>query len=146
LDIGPTIALKTLCVRAFEMVKSRARIAVVDDDASVRNALGRLLRASSFEVRTFGSGVEFLGALASYTPQCIVLDVHMQGMNGLDVQKHLSHDGSTTPVIVMTGHDSQRVEAECRALGARAYLAKPIDEKVLLKAIGRIVGLAGKPH
>jgi FixJ family two-component response regulator len=119
-------------------------IALVEDDASVRDALRRLLRAASFDVRTFRSGTEFLEALHSYVPQCVVLDIHMPGISGVGVQRQLAHEGTPIPVIVITGHDNQRIEAECRALGARAYLPKPIDEKNLLDAIRQIVG-RGKP-
>ena len=126
----------------FRMPKSSNRIAVVDDDASVRKALGRLLRASLFETETFESGSDFLRSLDSFRPDCIILDLHMQGLDGLAVQKQLTESGSVVPVIVITGNDSAQSQSQCLAAGAQAYLSKPIEEKVLLATIRQILGLS----
>jgi FixJ family two-component response regulator len=122
------------------MSHSRTRIAVVDDDTSVRRALGRLLRASSFETQAFGSGADFFKSFDSFRPQCIILDLHMQSMSGLAVLNQLSESAKEVPVIVITGHDSPRAHSECLEAGARAYLAKPVEEKVLLTTIRNLLG------
>ena len=124
------------------MLKSSNRIAVVDDDASVRKALCRLLRASLFETETYGSGTDFFKSFDSFRPDCIILDLHMQGLDGLTVQRRLTESGSIIPVIVITGNDSAQSQSQCLAAGAQAYLSKPIEEKLLLATIRRILGLS----
>jgi len=131
--------------KPIPMAKSRTRIAVVDDDASVRRALSRFLRASAYDTETYGSGSEFLESFNLFRPQCIVLDLHMAGMNGLDVQRHLSRIGSRAPVIVITGHDNHRAHAESRALGADAILAKPVDGPLLISTIEQLIGAVPDP-
>lgn len=117
------------------MGKLRIRIAVLDDDASVRNALHRLLRASDFDVRAYGTGEEFLAAIRNFHPHCAIIDLHMPGMSGRDVQRHIAATETAIAVIVITGHDSPKSRAECLSEGASAYLAKPVDEMLLLTAI-----------
>ena len=119
------------------MDRSRLRIAVIDDDESVRKALKRLLRAANLDADTFASGREFLGSLASCVPDCVVLDLHMPGMNGLDVQRQLLGNGQRVPIVVITGHDEPQARAQCLAAGAAAYLRKPLDDEALLGAIHR---------
>jgi FixJ family two-component response regulator len=111
------------------------RIAIVDDDKSVRKALFRLLDGASFEVRAFCSGRDLLESLGSFRPDCLVLDLQMPEMTGLDLQRHLSRAGPAIPVIVITGHDSPSARSESLALGASDYLAKPIDGDVLIASI-----------
>lgn len=125
------------------MAPIRTRIAVVDDDASVRRALGRLLRAAEFDTESYGSGSEFLQSFNEFQPQCIVLDLHMEGMDGLDVQHHLTKIGQDVPVIVITGHDNPQAQADCLALGVRAYLPKPVDGSSLIATIERLVSNSG---
>ena len=124
------------------MDTSRLRVAVVDDDESVRKALRRLLRAANLDAETFASGQEFLDSLATGHPDCIVLDVHMPGMNGLDLQRRLRGNGLRLPVVVITGHDEPQTRAQCLWAGAAAYLRKPLDDEALLSAIHEAVGVA----
>lgn len=121
--------------RLNDMGKHRIRISVLDDDASVRNALSRLLRASDFDVRAYGTGEEFLAAIHGFRPQCAIIDLHMPGMNGRDVQRHIAEAEPDIAVIVITGHDSPKSRTECLNDGASAYLTKPVDEMLLLTAI-----------
>ena len=121
------------------MAKIRTRIAVVDDDASVRSALCRLLRASDFEAKAFETGAEFLTSYRSFRPHCAIIDLHMPGMSGLEAQQHLSLDGSPVSIIIITGHDAPHIRSECLAAGASAYLTKPVDEKILMSSIREIV-------
>jgi FixJ family two-component response regulator len=122
------------------MEKPRLRVAVIDDDASVRKALKRLLRAANLDADVFASGREFLDSLPSGRPDCLVLDLHMPGMNGLDVQRHLTQEGLRVPVVVITGHDEPQIRAQCLSAGAAAYLRKPLDDEALLDAIHRAAG------
>lgn len=122
------------------MAKPRTRISIIDDDASVRNALSRLLRASDFDVRAYGTGEEFIAACGSFRPHCAVIDLHMPGMSGRDLQRHIAKNDNDIPVIVITGHDSPQSRTECLADGAGAYLTKPVDEKLLLSAIATAMG------
>jgi FixJ family two-component response regulator len=117
------------------MARSRHRVAVVDDDASVRKALQRLLRASDLDADAFGSGQEFLDSLPAAVPDCLVLDLQMPGMNGLALQRELAQAGTRLPTVIITGHDEPGMEARCLAAGAGAYLRKPLDERTLLAAI-----------
>ena len=124
------------------MNRSRLRIAVVDDDESVRKALKRLLRAANLDADTFASGREFLDSLPAQVPDCIVLDLHMPGMNGLDIQRQLARGALRVPIVVITGHDEPQTRAQCLSAGAAAYLRKPLDDEALLDAIHRAAGAA----
>ncbi len=124
------------------MDKSRLRVAVIDDDESVRKALKRLLRAADLDADTFASGRDFLESLSAQLPDCIVLDLHMPSMNGLDVQQELARSGRQLPIVVVTGHDEPQARAQCLSAGASAYLRKPLDDEALLDAIHEAAGAA----
>lgn len=124
----------------------RHRIAVVDDDHSVRKALQRLLRSVNLEADAYGSGREFLAALGGAKPDCLVLDLQMPEMNGLELQQHLAETGVRLPVIVITGHDEPGMRAQCMAAGASTYLRKPLDDKVLLAAIDDAIAAEDPSH
>jgi FixJ family two-component response regulator len=123
---------------------SRLRVAIIDDDESVRRALRRLLRAANLDADAFASGRDFIDSLAAQVPDCVVLDVHMPGMNGLDVQLQLVRSGFRIPVVVITGHDEPQARAQCLAAGAAAYLRKPLDDVALLDAIHHAADAAGQ--
>jgi two-component system response regulator FixJ len=110
-------------------------IAVVDDEESIRRALDRLLRSAGFAVETFASGAEFLRSVLDHRPACVVLDLHMPELSGLDVQLFLTRDRVQVPVIMVTGHETPEARARLMARGAAACLRKPVDDKVLLAAI-----------
>jgi FixJ family two-component response regulator len=120
-------------------------VAVVDDDASVRKAIRRLLVASKLRVETFASGEEFLKSLASHSPDCLVLDLHMPGLSGLDVQRRIAHTGVNLPIVVITAHDEGEARTKCLSAGAAAYLQKPIDDQVLLDAVAAAVRRTSEP-
>jgi len=115
-------------------------LAVVDDDADVRVALTRLVSSAGFAVETFASGAEFLRSIEDHAPDCLVLDLHMPDMSGFDVQAALMRGRATVPVIVITGHDTPESRARAVQLGAKCYLCKPVNDDVLLEAIGRAIG------
>lgn len=113
---------------------------VVDDDESVRNALRRVLVASGFQVKVFAEGVDFLDAVAAQRPDCLVIDLHMPGLTGLDVLRQLMHIEPRVPAIVITAHDESDTHDQCILAGAQAFLCKPLDAKVLLDAIQEVSG------
>jgi FixJ family two-component response regulator len=111
-------------------------ISVVDDDHSVRESLARLIRSVGFGVQVFGSAEEFLGAPAGRQADCLILDIRMPGMNGLELQRELSVTDRDLPVIFITAHGSdQEVRARALSAGAVDYLLKPLREEEVLKAI-----------
>jgi len=115
-------------------------LAVVDDDADVRMALKRLVSSAGFRVETFASGVEFLRSADDHEPGCVVLDLHMPGMSGFDVQAALAATHASVPVVVITGHDTPQSRQRALQLGAKAYLCKPVDDDTLLPAIVAALG------
>lgn len=125
-------------------MSTRHRIAVIDDDHSVRKALQRLLRSVNLDADAYGSGREFLDALGAARPDCLVLDLQMPEMNGLELQQHLAETGIHLPVVVITGHDEPGMRAQCMAAGASTYLRKPLDDQVLLEAIKRAIAAASR--
>jgi FixJ family two-component response regulator len=117
------------------MSASNTRIAVVDDDASVRKALRRLLETSSYEVKTFETACELIAALPCGLPECMIVDLQMPNMTGLELQHHLARSGIKIPTIVITAHDEPGTRERCIAAGASAYLLKPLSKAVLIAAI-----------
>jgi FixJ family two-component response regulator len=111
------------------------RIAIVDDDASVRKALALLLSASSFVVETYGSAAEFLLSLKKGAPRCLIVDLQMPDMTGLELQHRLVSIGVFIPTIAITAHNEFDARQRCETAGARAFLVKPIQEEVLIAAI-----------
>lgn len=110
-------------------------IAIVDDDASVRKALMRLLETSSYEVQTFETACKFINALPHSIPECMIIDLQMPDMTGLELQHHLARTGIKIPTIVITAHDEPGARERCIAAGAAAYLLKPLRKAMLIDAI-----------
>src|SRR5262245_21635933 len=119
------------------MKKDRPLIAVVDDEVSIRKALRRLIQTWDMRVETFESGQAFLDSLAAEHPDCVILDVHMPGLTGIEVQHEIVRRGLTFPVIAITGYDKADIRSQCLAAGAIAYLNKPLDEAPLFEAVTR---------
>ncbi len=128
-----------------KLPQDKLLISVVDDDESVRKALGRLLSSLDYQAETFDSGQAFLDSLADRWPDFVVLDLHMPGLSGLDVLQQLTRTPAPVPVIVITAHDEPETQAQCLAAGALAYLRKPLDEQVLLAAIRTTEGHNARP-
>jgi len=118
------------------MSASHPVIAIVDDEESVRKALERLLRSADMEARVFASGADFLAAVAGFSPDCVVLDLHMPGVSGFEVMAGLER---RFPVVVITGHDSSEAEARALGGGAAAYLCKPVNDRALIEAISTAI-------
>ena len=125
------------------MGKDARLLAVVDDDDDVRVALRRLVSSAGFMVETYASGAEFLHALHDHRPHCVVLDLHMPGMSGFEVQGALARAHADVPVVIITGHDTPEARERALKLGATAYLCKPVDDEALL---GAITEAASVPH
>lgn len=102
-------------------------VAIVDDDASIRRALGRLLRALNFQSREYGSGDDFLANLDHDRPACILLDLHMPQHDGLQVLLRMKSTGEGLPVVIITGFDQPGMREKCLQAGAAGYLLKPLD-------------------
>jgi FixJ family two-component response regulator len=119
---------------------------VVDDEESVRRALGRLIRSFGFEAELFASGDALLASLPVREPQCVVLDLHMPGIDGFETQLRLAKAGRGIPVVVVTGHDTPEAHARALAGGAKAYLRKPVDQRTLFDAIREAVGAPSSPR
>jgi FixJ family two-component response regulator len=107
-------------------------VVLIEDDANERRALGRLLRAGGFLSALYASAEEYLASPPTELPACLLLDVQLEGMSGLDLQEQLSAQGSTIPVIVLTGSDDQRVRQRAHGAGCIAFLRKPFEGRLLL--------------
>jgi FixJ family two-component response regulator len=119
-------------------VTKRPLVAVIDDEPEVAKSLRRLLRAVGFDVVIFLSGPEFLQSAQDRSPDCLILDLHMPGMTGLDVQRHLTATGMNVPVIVITGRDEPGLAVRILAAGARFFLLKPVNESELIGALSKL--------
>jgi FixJ family two-component response regulator len=117
------------------LLKTNAVISVVDDDESVRNSLKRLLRSMGFEVKTFPSAREFLHQGPLHDHGCVIADVRMPEMNGLDLQERLSDSGVSLPVIFITAYEDPGIRTRAMQAGALAFLQKPFSDPSLMDAI-----------
>lgn len=117
------------------MLSSAYSIAIIDDEEPIRRALLRLLQSLGIHASAYASGKEFLSQWHVDPPDCIVLDLQMPGINGLELLTYLRRIGATFPAIMITAHDGVVMRECCLAAGADAYLHKPLDEQVLLDAI-----------
>jgi two-component system response regulator FixJ len=112
-----------------------AVVHLIDDDVAVRRAQAFLLTTSGFAVRTYASGSAFLHELATLQPGCIVTDVRMPGISGLELQRALLARNNAMPVIVMTGHGDVSLAVEAMRAGAVDFIEKPFADEVLISAI-----------
>ena len=115
-------------------------IAVVDDDPAVLKGLSRLLRSRAFRVQTFESGRDFLAALPHGLPECLIVDLHMPGMSGSDLQQHLAGNGILIPTIMITAHGEAALRGRHEDAGLVAFLLKPLQENSLFAAINKAIG------
>ena len=110
-------------------------IAILDDEPEMRKALRRLLTSRGFRVEEYACGEDLLAALPVHSLDCLLLDLHMPGINGFEVMETLNARRIPVPVIVITAHDEPGTAERVRSLGASAYLKKPVDRDALLSAI-----------
>ena len=119
--------------------QAEAVIAIVDDDFSAREGLSSLIRSTGFEVETFASAQEFLARHGAEAPSCLVLDLQLPGLSGLDLQKRMAAAGLEIPIVFLTGHGNIPASVQAIKAGAVEFLTKPFDEQALLRAIQEAV-------
>jgi FixJ family two-component response regulator len=110
-------------------------IAIVDDDESVQSALQDLMEADGLLARCFGSAEEFLESGLRHRAACLIVDIRMPGMSGLELQARLKADRFNTPIIFITAHGDTRVRMQAMREGAAEFLVKPFDDQVLLNRV-----------
>jgi FixJ family two-component response regulator len=121
--------------RMPSMTQTAPIVFVVDDDVSVRESLELLIRYEGWHAETFASASEFLAAPRPSVPSCLVLDVSMPGLNGLELQKRLANDRTGMPIIFITGYGDIPMTVKAMKAGAIEFLTKPFTDEVLLGAI-----------
>jgi FixJ family two-component response regulator len=110
-------------------------VAIVDDDELMRGALQGLLKEAGLPARAFASGEDFLQSGAQHLSSCLIADIRMPGMSGLDLQARLNAEQIRIPIILMTAHANERVRMQALRSGAVGFLAKPFDDEVLLEIV-----------
>ena len=123
-----------------ESRQSKAVVAIVDDDLSVREGLGSLVRSAGWRVETFASAQEFLARRGAEAPSCLVLDLQLPGLSGLDLQKRMAEVELEIPIVFLTGHGNIPASVQAMKGGAVEFLTKPFDEQDLLRAIEEAIG------
>ena len=118
-----------------ESQERNAVIAVVDDDPSVRRGLQRLIRSLGWEAEAFASAQDFLASAQAASSSCLVLDLQLPGLSGLDLQKRMAEIGLEIPIIFLTGHGNIPASVQAMKAGAIEFLTKPVDEQDLVRAI-----------
>lgn len=115
-------------------------VTIVDDDDLMRNALLGLLKAAGFRARVFASAEEFLSSGLQYQTACLIADVRMPGMSGLELQAKLNDDHCSIPTIFITAHGGTKMRMEALRAGAAEFLTKPFDNAVLLRHVRAALG------
>jgi FixJ family two-component response regulator len=121
------------------MAERKAIVFVVDDDASVREGLGSLIRSAGLRVETFASAQEFLARPRADVPSCLVLDVRLPGLSGLDLQKRLAEVNIEIPIVFITGHGDVPTSVQAMKAGAVEFLTKPFVDRDLLDAVKQAI-------
>jgi FixJ family two-component response regulator len=124
--------------------KVRDLIAIVDDDESVREATVSLLRSNRFSAETFSSAEEFLNSPSLTRTGCVLLDIGLPGINGLEMQRRLAGESRRIPIIFITAYDDPKNRMEALRMGAVDFLSKPFSEEALLGAICNVLKTPGK--
>jgi FixJ family two-component response regulator len=123
-------------VRAGMEIQDQARlIAIVDDDESARSAIHGVLKSVGLKPRLFASAEEFLASGQQNETACLITDVRMPGMSGLELQARLAEEGCRIPIIFVTAYGDTRMRTQAMKGGALVFLGKPIDDKVLLESV-----------
>lgn len=114
-------------------------VAIVDDDKWVLKSLERLLKSGGFRVKTFISAEDFLQSEKDSRTVCLILDIGLPGMSGLDLQRHLAAENSQVPIIFVSAHDETDMRTQAMSRGAVAFLSKPVNDQALLEAVDSAV-------
>ena len=117
------------------MTMEKPVVFVVDDDESVCKALKRLMKSAGIKTRSLSSAEDFLNQGCHNVPGCLILDVRMPGMNGLELQEELVKSGSTMPIIFMSAHEDTLVREQAMKAGAIAFLKKPFEDQILIEKV-----------
>ena len=125
-------------------MKPEPVVFVVDDDTAIRSSLLRLIRSVGMRIRTFRSGEEFLEDFDLDAPGCVVLDVRMRGMSGLDVQRKLADMDATIPIIILSGHGDVPMAVRALKAGAIDFIEKPFSPQMLIDRIRQAIDLDEK--
>src|ERR1700722_601016 len=128
--------------RAFPMVQATPIVFIVDDDPSVREALESLVRQAGWKPEVFASAREFLNSPRTMVASCLVLDVTMPGLNGLELQSLIAGDRTEMPIIFITGHADVPMTVKAMKAGAVEFLTKPVPEDLLISAIDSAIALS----
>jgi FixJ family two-component response regulator len=120
-------------------------VVVIEDDPGSQKTLARVLRAGGYEAATYASAEEFLSSPPQSSPIGLLLDIHLGGMSGLDLQRRLREDGSPVPVIIITAFDDARSREQAERYGCVAYLRKPCEAETILALLGRLAEDAPPP-
>ena len=126
------------------MSTSCGTVFLLDDDPGMLRALTRLLTSEGFAVQGFTSAIDFLAAYRAEEPGCLVLDVAMPGLGGLELQQHLAAAGNSLPIIFLTGHGDIPMSVQAIKAGAADFLTKPVDDTRLLRAVRAAVQRAAE--
>ena len=129
LRAGPLLGQKTNCMKQIPM------ITVVDDDASVRKALSRLIKATGYDAVAYESAEAFIAANAVTETDCLILDIHLPGKSGLELQAELVESGTNRPIVFITAFDDERARSQALEAGAVEFLRKPLYNVRVLEAI-----------
>ena len=130
---------------APDVDEQAAFVAIVDDDESIRNALLRLMHSVGYSVATFASAIDFLSSLPLRRPHCVVLDLHLPGMTGIELLQRFAELDDPPPVVMLTASDDRCLRDQCMALGTKRYFNKPVDGNALLEAIRATLRDAAAP-
>ena len=117
------------------MLESRPIISVVDDDQDIRRALPRLLRSEGFEAITFASAEDYLTSMSEFSVACLLLDVRLPGLSGIELHQRLTDEKHDIPTIIMSAHENELSRARSTATDLVDYLRKPFDADQLLGAV-----------
>ena len=123
------------------MTETSSRVFIIDDDSSVRKSLARLLGSAGYKTELFASAEDYLARDGFDGIACIILDMRMPGHSGLELQDRLKEQGSDLPVLFLTGHGDIPMSVKAIKGGAMNFLTKPVDEDVLLSAVGQALTL-----
>lgn len=115
-------------------------VVVIEDDLASQKTLARVLRAGGFDAAIYGSAEDYLSSPPVSSPIGLLLDVHLGGMSGLELQRRLKSEGSKLPVIIITAFDDARAREQAERLGCLAYLRKPCEAETILALLARLAG------
>ncbi len=127
-----------LPLKNYKMPLEKKQIYILDDDESVLRSLKLLMVSYGFEVATFSSAEEFFSAVPNSAPGCLILDIHMKGINGWDTMQKLTETGSTIPTIVITADKDESFKEKALKAGAVGFLQKPFEDHYLLHMVNRV--------